>query len=249
MSTKTSWSSTAMQGVLRRRLLVNAIVDPDEAATRLPPGVQPHVTGQGTVVGCCLLEIEHIRLALLPRGLGRSLRATAHRISAAWVDGDGNTVVGVYVPVRHTDSRLASAIGGRLFPGVHGRAQFAVSGSSNMLRWQNDPLDPGELGIRVAVSFQGAAQPVASADLVGVTCLGAAVGVSPDHRGRLEAARMDLSHHDAREVNIEALDSPFIDSFDTAERSTSHLMSDVDVVWTRAAVPALAKREPKIGSL
>jgi hypothetical protein len=46
--------SPLVRGVIRRRLLVNAVVDPDEAAARLPVGLRPHVTDLGTVVGCCL---------------------------------------------------------------------------------------------------------------------------------------------------------------------------------------------------
>ena len=55
-----------IRGTIHRRLLVNAVVDPDEAARRLPVGLRPHVTALGTVVGCCLLEIDRIRPAFLP---------------------------------------------------------------------------------------------------------------------------------------------------------------------------------------
>lgn len=50
-------SARWVRGVLRRRLLVNAVVDPDEAAARLPICLRPHETPLGTVVGCCLLDI------------------------------------------------------------------------------------------------------------------------------------------------------------------------------------------------
>jgi hypothetical protein len=43
-----------MRGTIRSRLLVNALVDPDEAAQRLPDGLRPHVTSHGKVVGGCL---------------------------------------------------------------------------------------------------------------------------------------------------------------------------------------------------
>ena len=47
-------------------LLINAVVDPDEAAARLPVGLRPHVTDVGTVVGCCLLDVVRLRPAGLP---------------------------------------------------------------------------------------------------------------------------------------------------------------------------------------
>src|SRR5918994_217777 len=107
---------------IRSRLLVNALVDPDEAAQRLPNGLRPHVTGEGTVVGCCLLDIVAIRPARLPAMVGTSLRAAAHRISVEWDDDSGATTVGVYVPLRLTHSWAAIAFGGRVLPGVHRRA-------------------------------------------------------------------------------------------------------------------------------
>lgn len=226
-----------VRGTIRRRLLVNAVVDPDEVAQRLPAALRPHVTDQGTVVGCCLLEIEAIRPAGLPPVVGQRLRAAAHRVSVEW-DGElGATEIGVYVPVRHTDSRLASALGGRWYPGVHERSHIAVAASDLDLRWRSDPLGTDALGIRVVVSQPVAAHAGAPSDVVGSTCLDAAIGVSPDRRGRLEAARMEPSHRDARLVTVQDLASDFIDSFATAALSSSYLMCDADVTWTRAAGP------------
>jgi hypothetical protein len=229
-----------LRGTIRRRLLVNAVVDPDEAATRLPPGVRPHVAGGGTVVGCCLLDVEHVRPAGVPASAGRTLRAAAHRISVDWEDATGAPVTGVYVPLRHSDSRAAIALGGRWFPGVHERARIAITASGSRLRWVSHPVGAADrLGIRVAVSgATGAA--AGEGDPVGQTCLSALVGLSPDHRGVLEAARMEPVRLDARAVTVEILDSAFLDGFSTARPATSYLMRDVDVRWTPAGVPAAA---------
>lgn len=224
-------------GRIRRRLLVNAVVDPHEAAARLPPGMAPHVSDQGTVVGCCLLELDAVRPAVLPAVVGQTMRAAAHRISAEWVDRTGATVTGVYIPVRHTDARLAAALGGRWFPGVHQRARVDVSATESRLRWWSDPLDGAGIGVRVVSTAGAGARAVATCDQVGTTCLGASVGVSPDHRGRLEASRMDLSHREACEVVVEDVASGFLDSFASAEPSTSYLMRDAEVTWRRAAAP------------
>jgi hypothetical protein len=214
-------------------LLVNALVDPDEAAARLPPGLRPHAVDQGTVVGCCLLEVDDLRPAGLPAVVGRRMRAAAHRISAEWNDGAGATVTGVYVPVRHTDAGLAIALGGRWFPGVHERASIGVSTSDGHLRWTSQPVrDPAHLGIRVTVSTSADGQVRRRSDLVGAICLGASVGVSPDRRGVLEAARMEPAHRDAREVVVEDLESGFLDTFTTAKPATSYLMCDAEVIWS-----------------
>lgn len=239
MSTQGPSADLAVRGTIRRRLLVNAVVDPGEAARRLPRGVRPHVTAGGTVIGCCLLEIEAIRPAGIPAVVGQRLRAAAHRISVEWDDGAGETVTGVYVPVRHTDSRLAVALGGRWFPGVHERAHIEVLASESDLRWRADPFEAVGLGIRIAASVSGEAVAGAMCDQVEATCLGASVGVSPDRRDRLEAARMEPAHRDARVVSIDELESDFIDSFSTARLSSSYLMCDADFTWTRDAAPAM----------
>jgi hypothetical protein len=229
----------SVRGVIRRRLLVNAVVDPDEAARRLPDGMRPHVTRDGTVVGCCLLDIGAVRPPGVPAVLGQPLRAAAHRISVEWKDESGATVTGVYVPVRHTDSRLAVALGGRWFPGVHERARIEVSTSPFDVRWLIEPTGPKGLDVRVAVSLRVDAVVGAMCDEVGATCLGASIGVSPDRRARLEAARMEPSHRDAQEVTVDELDSGFIESFSTARLSTAYLMCDAGVTWTRAAAPTI----------
>jgi hypothetical protein len=228
----------AVRGTIRRRVLVNAVVDPDEAATRLPDGLRPHVTAEGTVVGCCLLEIEGVRPAWAPSVVGRSLRAAAHRISSEWEDPSGETITGVFVPVRHTDSWLAVAAGGRWFPGVHARAHLEVAAARARLRWVSDPVrDASDLGIRTVVSIPDGDRAGAVCDPVGGTCLAATVGVSPDHRGVLEAVRMDPSHRDACEIGVEELDSAFIDGFATAKLVASYVMRDAEVTWRPASPP------------
>jgi hypothetical protein len=236
MSGRATGDGRTIRGTIRRRLLLNAVVDPDEAADRLPAGLRPHVTERGTVVGCCLLEIERIRPARGPAAFGFTLRAAAHRISAEWDDGSGAPTVGVYVPVRHTDSRAAAILGGRWFPGVHRRATVDISQGPDQSRWLvGDRHGADGFGIGVAVSVADEGPPAASCDPVGATCLAATIGLSPDHRGELEGARMEPDHRLAHQVTIEALDSAFLAGFATARPSPSYLMRDVGVTWTPAA--------------
>jgi hypothetical protein len=238
----------AVHGTIRRRLLVNALVDPDEAATRLPGNIRPHVAAGGTVVGCCLLDITAIRPAGVPAALGRRLRAAAHRISVEWEDASGATTIGVYVPARHTDSSLATLLGGRWFPGVHEPATVDITEAPGRLVWSSEPIggDPN-LAVRVAAVIPDSGQP-GPPDAVGRTCLGAAVGLSPDRRGGLEAATMEPTRRHAVAVAVEDLSSPFVESFASAKPTTSYLMHDVDVVWTRTArlLPVRAAALPPV---
>lgn len=233
-----------VRGTIRRRLLINALVDPDEAARHLPGGLRPHVVDGGTVVGCCLLDIDSIRPATLPAGVGTRLRAAAHRVSVEWEDEAGATTVGVYVPVRHTDSRAARVLGGRWFPGVHRRASIELNDDGRRLRWSVKPSDGTEYGISVEASITSASSSV-MCEPIGGTCLSAAVGLSPDHHGRLEAARMDPDHRRALQVEIDGLGSGFLTGFTTARPAPSYLMRDVDVTWTKVRAPRLAPTEAR----
>ena len=51
---------------------------------------------------------------------------------------------------------------------------------------------------------------------------------------------MEPVHRDACEVVVEDLESAFLDGFATATLSTSYVMRDVDVTWTRAPAPKAA---------
>jgi hypothetical protein len=243
MSGQQAISSRSIRGTIRRRLLVNAVVDPDEATRRLPVGLRPHVTALGTVVGCCLLEIDGIRPAYVPAIAGRTLRAAAHRISVEWEDDSGQMTVGVYVPMRQTDSRMAVALGGRWFPGVHEPAEVEVSASDGDLRWATDPRGPDGYRVRVDASIPRDTDASIACEPVAGTCMSADVGLSPDHHGVLEGARMEPDHRRVRKVAIDDLDSAFLSSFTTARVAPSYLMADVGVTWTRASAPTFTNTE------
>ncbi len=228
-----------VRGTLRRRLLVNAVVAPEEAARRLPPGLRPHVAAAGTVVGCCLLEIEHLRPARLPAALGITQRAAANRISAEWENEEGELVVGVYVPERRTDARLAIALGGRWFPGVHRPADIRFRATPDDFAWS---VRGDDFSIAATVRTRGDATADLACDPIAGTCVGADVGLSTNHKGVLEGARMEVSRRAVREVEVVALESKFIAGFVTAEPAPAYLMQDVDVAWFRAAAPSAARR-------
>ncbi len=212
---------------------MNAVVDPDEAAARLPDRLRPHETPLGTVVGCCLLDIAELRPARFPAAVGINQRAAAHRISVEWDDEAGDTVVGVWVPGRRTDAPLTVALGGRWFPGVHRPAYVSLDVLPRRLSWRVD--DGNDFFIDVDASVSDPTGDVC--DVVGGTCLTATVGVSADHTGRLEAARMTPDRRDAGMVEIERLSSRFIEGFRTAEPAPSYLMENIAVTWSPAAAP------------
>ena len=114
-----------MQGVIERRILANFRVDPDVLAKVLPRPFRPKLVDGKGIAGICLIRLKHIRPRLIPGFLGISSENAAHRIAVEW-DHHGQRQEGVFIPRRDTSSRLNTAVGGRLFPGVHHHARFEV---------------------------------------------------------------------------------------------------------------------------
>lgn len=222
------FSNIPAVGVIRSRLLVNALVDPDEAQRRLPHGLRPHVTEHGTVIGACLLDLADVRPRYTSAFPGVHLQAAAHRISVEW-EANETIHVGVYVPARLTKSRTARVLGGRCFPGVHRRAATSLENDGSRIHWTVRPSSPEDFGVPVTARVVGEAIAV---DAVGTgVCLAATVGLSPDHHGQLEEASMAPAHRNAAPVDIEEIDSDFIKGFTTATLAPSYLMRNVAVTW------------------
>jgi Uncharacterized conserved protein (COG2071) len=115
-----------LQGIIRRRLLVNFRVDPDVIQKSLPAPFRPKVHRGHAIAGLCLIRMEHLHFAGLPPILGLSSENAAHRVAIEWTDKHGESHEGVFIHRRDSDSLLSHLAGGRLFPGVHHPAKFRV---------------------------------------------------------------------------------------------------------------------------
>ena len=80
------------------------------------------------MAGICLIRLKYVRPQFVPPWLGISSENAAHRVAVEWEE-NGVRREGVYVRRRDTNSRLNELAGGRLFPGIHHRARFAVQES------------------------------------------------------------------------------------------------------------------------
>jgi hypothetical protein len=114
-----------IQGVIRRRILVNFRVDPGVMQRRLPSRFRPKLHAGYAIAGICLIRLESVRPRFVPSVLGLSSENAAHRIAVRWQDA-GAGREGVFIPRRDTGSLLNHLAGGRLFPGEHHHARFTV---------------------------------------------------------------------------------------------------------------------------
>ena len=116
----------AMTGTIERRLLVNYRADPAAVAALLPAPLEPQLVRDSAVVDICLIRLAALRPLGLPAAVGFRSENAAHRIAVRWRDPKLGDRTGVYIPHRHSASRLTVGLGGRVFPGRHTRGRFQV---------------------------------------------------------------------------------------------------------------------------
>ena len=113
----------AMHGIIHRRILVNFRVQPDVARKQLPPYFQPKLVKGWAMAGVCLIRLKGIRPNCIPLPCGINSENAAHRIAIQWIE-NRKIREGVFIPRRDTSSALQALVGGRIFPGLHHRADF-----------------------------------------------------------------------------------------------------------------------------
>jgi hypothetical protein len=114
-----------LEGLIRRRILVNYHVDPQVVQKLIPPRFEPKVHNGFAVAGICLIRLEQVRPKAMPAFMGLTSENAAHRVAVIWSDDDG-AHEGVYIPRRDSNSCINQLLGGRVFPGEHNQATFVV---------------------------------------------------------------------------------------------------------------------------
>jgi hypothetical protein len=130
-----------LEGVIRRRILLNFRADPNAVAPLLPSPLQVLTYGGFAIVGVCLIGMEKLRPKGIPAALGLSSENMAHRVAVRYPTREGMRD-GVFIWRRETDQCLVALLGGRLFPGAHHSAGFVI--------------DEGTEGLSMAVKTEGA---------------------------------------------------------------------------------------------
>jgi hypothetical protein len=142
-------SLPVVEGVIRRRVLVNFRVEREVMQRQLPARFTPKLHAGWAVAGICLIRLEEVRPKTLPRAVGVSSENVAHRVAVRWTDDEGAPREGVFIPRRDTGSRLNHFAGGRLFPGEQHLASFAVGGSDGEISISVQSRD-SEVSVEIA---------------------------------------------------------------------------------------------------
>jgi hypothetical protein len=117
-----------IQGIIRRRILANFRVDAETMRREIPSRFEPKLQNGKAIAGVCLIRLEHIRPRLMPEIIGLNSENAAHRVAVTW-DENGVTREGVFISRRDSGSQFAHLAGGRIFPGEHHHASFAITES------------------------------------------------------------------------------------------------------------------------
>jgi hypothetical protein len=141
-----------LHGLIDRRILVNFTADPADVAPLLPAPFRPQLYQGRAIVGICLIRLKYVRPKEFPEFVSISSENGAHRIAVEWKE-NGQLREGVYVPRRDTSLRWSALAGGRLFPGKHHLAKFAVTEADGAYHVAFSSAD----GTRVAIEAQVAA--------------------------------------------------------------------------------------------
>lgn len=147
-----------IQGIIRRRMLINFRVAPEVMQREIPSRFTPKLHSGFAIAGICLIRLEEIRPRHMPEFLGISSENGAHRIAVNWDDA-GTKKEGVYIPRRDTSSLMNHFAGGRLFPGEHHHAEFEVKDDGDHVDLTMKAKDDG---VTVEVKAKAATQLPAS---------------------------------------------------------------------------------------
>jgi Uncharacterized conserved protein (COG2071) len=227
-----------IQGVVERRLLINYRLDPDLAATMIPAPFQPQLVNGWAVVGICLIRLGHMRPSGVPARLGLRSENAAHRFAVQWHDETGLRT-GVYIPKRHSAAIVNVAVGDRLFPGRHERADFTTTESAETIAVAFSARDSScfvdaAVGIRDELADS---ELFASATEASNFFRTGAAGFSPTRgSARLDGLELSTTTWHIEAAHIHHVRSSFFDDRSIFPEGSIHLdsalvMRDVTVEW------------------
>lgn len=234
---------STVQGVIRRRLLVNFRIDPDVAQRQLPQRFSPKLHDGHAVGGICLIRLEQLRPRHFPAFAGLSSDNAAHRFAVTWNDDAGERREGVYIPRRDTGSLLNRIAGGRLFPGTHRPATFDVTDDGERVAVAVRSAD-GTVDVRVEGKTAAHLDPGSIfGDLEEASSFfeAGSLGFSATPRdGELDGVRLVTDQWQVRPLHVESVATSFFDDRSrfpdgSVEFDCALIMRDIKHHWR--AVP------------
>lgn len=245
MSKKSLRDGISLQGVIERRILLNYRVNAAIAARLLPTPFRPALVRGQAIVGACLIRLGRLRPRRWPAWLGLRLENAALRVAVEW-DTDAGPKQGVFALSRYTASPLAAWGGGRLFPGVHARADFVNRESQREMMIAFRAADGTSLRIAGSAATDWPADSIfaSAAEATKFFAAGSAGYSWNPRRGKFEGLSLCIPRWEATPFAVHELASNFFDDpqrFPTGSIAFDHamLMRSVEHEW-RVIAPIAA---------
>lgn len=221
-----------LASTVQRRLLINYRVDPAVAQTLIPDTLRPQIVDGSAVAGICLIRLGDLRPAFVRPQVGWGAENAAHRIAVEW-DSPLGRRSGVYIPKRHSASRLAVVAGGRIFPGTHTLAHITSIETDDTVAVSLDAPD-ARVRAEVAVRPLLTSSLFSSLEEASSFFRKDAVGWSPDRHGRLEGLRLDTDSWFVDAADPIHVESSLFDGLPIGSVQLDHalLMRNVPVLWS-----------------
>jgi len=241
-----------INGLIRRRLLVNFRVDEEVMKRALPAPFRPKLHRGYAIAGICLIRLERIRPVGFPSFCGISSENAAHRVAVLWDEPSGGSREGVFIPRRDTDSRLNHFAGGRVFPGEHHLADFDITDDGSRIAMSvraRDGLMSVQLRARESDSLP-LSSCFESLDESSAYFEGGSVGYSvTPNRCRLDGIRLQTDDWQVRPLAIEHIESSFFSDetlFPVGTITFDHalIMRDIINQWHEEADLYIETAEP-----
>jgi len=237
-----------LQGTIQLRILIVYRLDPSAVLDLIPAPFEAQLVNDFAVGAISLSRLSDVRPQGLPSWLGVSGEHATHSFAVKWAD-QRRPAVGVFIPRRHTSSRLTAAFGDRLFPGAYGRGDFAVEQRGPDVHFAFAARE-SSCAVDAAVTAVGepaASRLFASTDEASQLFRRGAVGYSLRRKGglldgiemRTRAWRIDS----ARIVDVRSsyFDDVTVFPAGTAVVDSAFVMRDIGADWRAAPPPITTK--------
>ncbi len=231
-----------IDGTIDRRFLINYRVDPDILQRQLPSGFRVHLVDGFGVAGICVLRLSELRPKGLPRTFGVATENAAHRVAVEW-EGPEGTCRGVYIARRDTSSSLTVGLGGRLFPGVHHRADFEFRERARRYELDFESRHDGTVVAMTATTAEALPEDSVFSSLEDASSFfqRSPLGFSPRRRGHaLEGLELDCATWRVEPLRVERVassyfDDPEIFSKGSVRFDSALVMRDIKSTWRARA--------------
>lgn len=250
-------SLSTVQGLIRRRILVNYRVDPSVIQSLLPEPLRPKLVRGFAVAGICLIRLEQVRPKLWKWPAGLTSENAAHRIAVTGTGPSGTPEESVYILRRDSSSLLNHWAGGRIFPGEHKLSRFDVQDDAGQIDFRMTSADGG---FRVALRARPATRlpsPSVFSTIAEASSFfeGGSLGYSVTRdAGRLDGVSLCVRGWRLEPLEIESLFSTY---FSDASRfpegslalDSAFIMRDLPHEWERRPPLRLPRPAPEFASV